>query len=442
MIEDSDLPELDIYRRFERRFPFTVDLSYGPYVSPARNENAPVHRWFRYKESFSANLLKIVIEKLAPDLGTKLRLLDPFCGVGTSLVSAQQLGAHGYEIAATGIERNPFSVFAANTKINWSSIEGDRLSEVGAVVLDATPLHESRLPELSSVRTGRCITRSMARKIVDLRDALLRLDDETLRRTLLLGLAGAVEPVSKVRKDGRALRIVEKSHAPLARILRQRWGDMGYDAALLQELLPTPVSPSVIAGDGRTPSTALPNRYEPFDLILTSPPYPNNIDYSEVYKLELWLLGFISKQTDFLELRKSTFQSHPTADFSKMSKEFNKELWRGRLQTVLGKLVRRVRQSDEKWRARLIQGYFSDLWISLHEHYKTLRSGGYEVLIVGNSLHGKSGNAYLIPTDICAARIAECAGFTVESIIAARSYKRRIQGNHFLRESIVVLKKK
>jgi DNA modification methylase len=35
-----------------------------------------------------------------------------------------------------------------------------------------------------------------------------------------------------------------------------------------------------------------------FDLILTSPPYPNNIDYSEVYKLELWLLGFIDKQAN------------------------------------------------------------------------------------------------------------------------------------------------
>jgi hypothetical protein len=57
-------------------------------------------------------------------------------------------------------------------------------------------------------------------------------------------------------------------------------------------------------------------------------------------------------------------------------------------------------------------------------------------------LHGSAGNAYLIPTDICAATIAECAGFNVEGIIAARSYKRRIQGNHFLRESIVVLKKK
>jgi hypothetical protein len=286
MIEDSDLPELDTYRRFERRLPFAIDLSYGPYVSPARNENAPVHRWFRYKESFSAGLLKIVVEELAPDLGHQFRLLDPFCGVGTALVSSQQLGAQGYEIAATGIEQNPFSAFAACTKVNWSSVAGDRLIEMGTQILASPPVSQSRVPELSSLRTGRCMTRTMVRKIVDVRDALLRIEDVGMRNTLLLGLAGAVEPVSKVRKDGRALRIVEKSHPPLARILNQRWSDMSYDAALLQDLLPIPSLPTVVAGDGRMPSSSLPAGSANFDLILTSPPYPNNIDYSEVYKLE------------------------------------------------------------------------------------------------------------------------------------------------------------
>ena len=442
MIEDHDLPELQTYRRLEQRFPFVVDLSYGPYVSPNRNENAPVHRWFRYKESFSATLLKMVVEKLTVGLGQKFRLLDPFCGVGTTLLSAQQLEAEGYKIAATGIEQNPFSAFAALTKINWSCIVGKRLMERGIEILDSPVVTNAPIPELSSLRTGRCMTRTMVRKVVDVRDRLLLIDDIALRNALLLGLASAIEPVSKVRKDGRALRIVEKTHLPLARILRQRWSEMSSDAASLKNLLPMPSLPSVLTGDGRTPTNSINKADAHFDLIVTSPPYPNNIDYSEVYKLELWLLGFIKEQSEFLKLRKSTFQSHPTADFSKLSKEFNQELQRGRLRTLLGKLLRRMSTTDAEWRSRLIKGYFSDLWISLHEHNECLRSGGYEVVVVGNSLHGTSGNAYLIPTDICTAIIAECAGFKVEGIIAARSYKRRIQGNHFLRESIVVLRKK
>jgi hypothetical protein len=87
-------------------------------------------------------------------------------------------------------------------------------------------------------------------------------------------------------------------------------------------------------------------------------------------------------------------------------------------------------------------GYFSDLWSSLEEYYRCLRRGGYLVLVVGNSLHGRPGDAYLIPTDIVLAVIAESIGFSVEKVLAARSLKRRLQGNHFLRESIVVLKKR
>jgi hypothetical protein len=143
MIEDHDLPELQTYRRFEQRFPFVVDLSYGPYVSPNRNENTPVHRWFRYKESFSATLLKVVLERLALGLGQKFRLLDPFCGVGTTLLSAQQLGVEGYEIAATGIEQNPFSAFAARTKINWPSIVGKGITERGVEILQTPVVTEA-----------------------------------------------------------------------------------------------------------------------------------------------------------------------------------------------------------------------------------------------------------------------------------------------------------
>ena len=35
---------------------------------------------------------------------------------------------------------------------------------------------------------------------------------------------------------------------------------------------------------------------------LLLPPYLNCIDYSEVYKLELWLMGFVSDQKRFREV--------------------------------------------------------------------------------------------------------------------------------------------
>jgi len=54
------------------------------------------------------------------------------------------------------------------------------------------------------------------------------------------------------------------------------------------EIQPLRVECQILAGDGRT--LQIPELGgKAFDLIIYSPPYLNNIDYSEVYKLELWL---------------------------------------------------------------------------------------------------------------------------------------------------------
>ena len=71
----------------------------------------------------------------------------------------------------------------------------------------------------------------------------------------------------------------------------------------------------------------------------------------------------------------------------------------------------------------------------------TLRPEGHMVIVVGNSMHGKPGDDYVIASDLLIARLAELAGFTVEQIKVARYPKRRTARSNYLRESIVVARK-
>src|SRR5438552_9449928 len=121
MIRDADLPELSFFRKAEARSRFEVSTLYNNLVVGATNDRLPVHRWFRFKESFSADLLRNVLSDLKPKR-KKLSLLDPFCGVGTSLIATQELRLADYAITATGIERNPFIAFVAQTKVNWPTM--------------------------------------------------------------------------------------------------------------------------------------------------------------------------------------------------------------------------------------------------------------------------------------------------------------------------------
>ena len=67
--------------------------------------NQPVHRWFRYREGFSPALIT--------ELGLGRRILDPFCGSGSIMVGAAQLGRR-----SVGIDVNPLAAFVSRVKLS------------------------------------------------------------------------------------------------------------------------------------------------------------------------------------------------------------------------------------------------------------------------------------------------------------------------------------
>jgi SAM-dependent methyltransferase len=437
MITDSQLPELRTLRAAERNLPVVRDDTLGALVSPQANELTPVHRWFRFKESFSPAFVRRIVGEAAHETGNGVRLLDPFCGVGTTLLAAQN--NNGIAVSATGIEYNPFIHFVAQTKAHWMRLDPAALIAAGERALAVPPTGIS-LPQTTSILSERCVSRHVARRLVAIREHIMSHAGEGTRSGLLLGVAAAIESLSRTRKDGRALRLVHRARPDVGAALRFRWGVMADDLLFMQATRASLTPPLVLRGDGRAPSALglLPDSY---DLILTSPPYPNNIDYTEVYKLELWLLDLVRSPSEFLELRRHTLRSHPTIVRKEPAMEFLAEVQSGSLRKLLWPLIERTSRMRKGWRARLLLGYFEDLYQSLREYLVLLRPGGRGVFVVGNSLHGGSENPYLIPTDLILAELGRRCGFELTDITVARGLRRRLASNHFLRESVVTLRK-
>lgn len=448
MISRRQLPELRTFKRAEVGLPLRATPEYAPLVVPSGNSNRAVHHWFKYKEAFSGDLLQHVLKDFITGsrLPSTLRLLDPFCGVGTALLSAQLLDP-SCRVEAIGIDCNPFSAFVARSKTSWPQVDPKKLRSYASRILAFAAHSSPPLPGLSSIRTGRCISRYMAKQIVLVRSQIERLRSSPERDVLLTGLAACIEPVSKIRRDGRALRLVSRPRKVLRKLLAVRWESMARDIEELQRSHKKPPSVNVYCGDGRMPaSTGIAEAS--IDLIVTSPPYPNNIDYNEVYKLELWLLGFASTAEGFLRLRRQTYRSHPTCSpivGSEHLARFQGMLEDGPLAELLGVVSRRVHTMDRegsRGRSRVLLGYAHDTWLTLLSHRLMLKSGGRAIYVVGNSLHGGPGSRpYLIPTDLIFSCLARMVGLKVEHVIVARPLSRRLSGNHFLRDSLVVLRK-
>src|SRR6266566_3335855 len=337
MISEQQLPELRTYRRLEREMPVEAASSFERLVVPGVNERLPVHRWFRFKEGFSADLLRTVLESLSLSGRNNLRILDPFCGVGTTLVGSQEL-CKTKNVTAIGIERNPLIRFVAKTKVRWPDMDPDVIIEVGNRILKADCSPKVQFPRLSSLTTGRCMSRHVARRLLAIRDSIRSDGNSPNHDALILGVAACVEQLSKVRKDGRALRLVTKNRQLINDVLQTKWREIASDVRFFKETVPHAPIPHVILGDGRA-VTKHGIEESSIDLTLTSPPYPNNIDYSEVYKLELWLLGFVNDQEEFLQLRRSTFRSHPTILLPQLPDDFAALITRGVLRDILGPIL-------------------------------------------------------------------------------------------------------
>ena len=166
-----------------------------------------------------------------------------------------------------------------------------------------------------------------------------------------LGIASAIEPLSRVRKDGRALRLVTRSRPRVVQTLAEQWEVIAQDCLHSRAQEHSSTAAIVKLGDGRDPISSGVEK-ESLDLIFTSPPYPNNIDYSEVYKLELWLLGFITNSEDFRKLRRSTFRSHPAYGRSQLPQDFADAIKSGPLLDFSkGRFCSALRTPKEHWRS-------------------------------------------------------------------------------------------
>jgi hypothetical protein len=178
------------------------------------------------------------------------------------------------------------------------------------------------------------------------------------------------------------------------------------------------------------------------DLAIFSPPYPNNIDYTEVYKLEAWFLGLIASKGEFSAQRRRTIRSHGSLTWGD-SYAYEDSPMSDDMADLLEPLLSAVPVNGryERSRRQVISGYADDMFVVLKHLYSALRPGGDLVFAVGNSLHGHDGDRFVIASDLVLASIASMVGFEIRRIEVARYPRRRRTPSEFLRESVVFAQK-
>ena len=153
----------------------------------------------------------------------------------------------------------------------------------------------------------------------------------------------------------------------------------------------------IVDGDAR--SLPLPDCS--VDLIVTSPPYANALDYMRAHKFSLaWLGDPIPSLT---QLRRAYIGSEASGNQAATSVDS--------LPAKVEAVVERVGEADAT-KSRILRRYFADMSASISEMQRVLRPGSAAVIVVGPS----TMRGILVPTHECLANLATQAGLDVVAV--------------------------
>lgn len=295
-----------------------IDYSeeYSNLVSFNNNKNLSVHRWYPFVEGYSSEFVKRIIgeQKYIPN-----NCLEPFGGIGTTALTCQDLN-----IKCHSVEINPFFYDVTKAKLsNYDSkkFEDDIMQFISYLkkckAIPKIPVLESKTFFENDSREKWIFDLSVTYGIADILKRIKKLNLEGNENQILfkIALANLLVPSSNVFRNGKCMSF--RKNWKDKTITREQFHDsfidfcrnvLLIDIRSRENMINTSFNSSTCyKGDSRK---IIKEIKEKFDLIVTSPPYLNSRDYTDVYRLELWILGYIDKFIDERKLRKSTLTSH------------------------------------------------------------------------------------------------------------------------------------
>ncbi len=413
----------ELYERFASRIHVSPILT-RKLVSYQGNKSAPGLRWLKYKEGFSSQLVQLLLS----EAGAK-RVLDPFSGSGTSVLTACGMG-----MSATGIEIMPVgnlagrAIAAASNGLDAAAMEAACSGLLAAITRDGYD-REFLFPHVPI--TKHAFSDATEQDLARAREFIVGLSDSTLASVLTLACVSVLEEISYTRKDGQFLRWdpqsgrkvshrLHKGSVPsLEQALRRRLGEIVADIPALRRKYGG-TQPSFIDGSSLTMLRGLPSAS--FDTVITSPPYANRYDYTRTYALELAYLGYGARH--FKELRQSLL----TATVENRSKHSLLNLEYGQnelffqatsmtgnqmaLQEVLAILRSNATALSNASVIGLVENYFTEMAVIVCELGRLVEVGGSVFMVNDNvQYHGEE-----VPVDLILSDFAEQSGFRCEAI--------------------------
>lgn len=353
----------------------------APTSSNQGTGNLPFQRWFKFKEAFSPKFVTDTLSSLPYKVNV---CLDPFVGSGTTAITCKMLGVN-----SIGTEVNPFLADLARSKI--TAVDTSKLLALyESVISSLNPMeYDLTLPEgmpktfCQPGVNGRYIfsesayqtIRALIRKYNALPDDYSRILKVILGSVLVENSNATINGKGRRYKKNWTMDIKQGVDVinSMDRALDKAIHDLNRFSGL------NGTNHKILLGDCRLRLKDV--NYS--DVVIFSPPYPNSFDYTDVYNIELWMLGYLNSSQDNRKLRTSTLRSHVQAlwkrnDFNISSPALNEVLF----------LLEQSRASLwNKNIPEMVYCYFEDLFQLFNEFKRIIPIGRHAIVAIGDSIY-------------------------------------------------------
>jgi DNA methylase len=270
----------------------------------AKNKNLPLHRWVPWIAGFSADFVEDAIKSYLPQKSSDSWVLDPFAGVGTTLVESYLSGLN-----VVGFEINPYAALATKIKLNAMKISVHNLTRRVAAFerfMERAETGRLKREPRSQAPTGfsgrtELFSPKVQRKVLYALDYVNSIEDATIRDIFRLGIGSVLvsfsnysyEPsltrrIAVGKKDIQDANVGLSVSAKLHLILEDIGWVQGHMKTLRYRPKAKVYSKSIFSALECTEERNF------IDLLVTSPPYLNNYHYPRNTRPQLHWLGFTS----------------------------------------------------------------------------------------------------------------------------------------------------
>lgn len=331
----------------------------------------PAHNTHAFAAKFPSQLPRLFIDSLTKPGDV---VLDPMAGSGTTIIEAALMGRIGI-----GVDMDMLAMKLSRAKLIAFDYVLVRHG-INQVVSHATFTYRSRILDIESF-----LQKTYGPKVIAFFHYWFRKDTIEQLACLVKEIRQVADPVIRnfcevifssiiVTKSGGVSLARDLAHSRPHRDESKKvkdaiefYAEKAYKVlAALEKAGRASGKALVVRGDARF----LPLAKESVDLIVTSPPYANAIDYMRAHKFSLYWLG---TDYDYLaDLRKRYIGAEVRLNLQKCPYH------------LASQVIRKVSEKDSR-KAGILLRYFQDMEQALSEMYRVLKPGKSAIVVIGSS---------------------------------------------------------